>query len=753
MKILLIVKQKKNLDTFRGALGCLLDRGHSISLAVQERDERRDLEFDHAGLSVVRCPSTRTDEWSGVASLLRSLRDCAHYLRPQLRDAVKLQTRTVLKLRQELQVAATHEDLASGLRSIPAPQVSRIETVLKLAERSLPRDPLYDELIGSQRPDLVLLSPVVHFGSAQADLVASARGLGIPVGMLLFSWDNLSTKGCLHRRPDWLFVWNEQQRREAHLLHGFPPERVVVVGAPRFDPFFALQSQISREGFHRPLGLDPSKPTLLYVCSSRFVSDGELAFIGRWLNDVRRSSSALLRECNVLVRPHPDVDLLGPGEPFEKARWPELKSLKGDFARPFDDQGVVVLRTAFRSPQGLYESIWHSSAVVGLNTSAELEAGIAARPVFTIVANTPEVDGQHTTLHFHYLLKDHGGFVSVAANLEEHCAQLDAALREPPDGEPIRAFIGQFLRPHGIDKPVAPLLADAIERTLTRPVTAVPQADVPGRAEADAAEHNDDASAPTLEQVTENVVRLARHGIRLDVHATPEISRVMRKDVFAFEEETVEWLTHDVGIGDVVYDLGAGVGVYTLIAAKHRGATVVAFESGYAAFGRLCDNLLLNACDGRVIPIPLELSDEDGLKELKYERWRAGQDRHRLREDDWHVRGTFGEHPYVQPVLVTRLDAAVERHGLPRANHLRLARSVTAPKALAGGIATLTMTALKSIFLTTAAQDADAAVAQLSAIGWAVEARSHSQEDTWHLRFRRHPVGATQRAGTSAARS
>jgi hypothetical protein len=64
----------------------------------------------------------------------------------------------------------------------------------------VPGDPLWKAFIREQAPDVVLLSPVVHFGSAQADLVAAGRSLGIPVGMLLFSWDNLSTKGRLHQR-------------------------------------------------------------------------------------------------------------------------------------------------------------------------------------------------------------------------------------------------------------------------------------------------------------------------------------------------------------------------------------------------------------------------------------------------------------------------------------------------------------------------------------------------------------------------
>ena len=264
---------------------------------------------------------------------------------------------------------------------------------------------MFDEFLRCEKPDVLLVSPLVHFGPAQSDVVASASRLGIPAWMLLYSWDNLSTKGTLHRWPDWMFVWNEQQRNEAEALHGFDPERVTVVGAPRFDTFFSLRAAMGREQFHDPLGLDPTRPTLLYVCSSRFVSEGELPFIRRWLGELRGSASETLRTCNVLVRPHPDIALLPDDFRMPRHRWPAAPILIARTARPFDEERAMVLQTDLTTPQGLYESIVHSNAVVGLNTTAELEAGIVGRPVFTIVADDGAVDGQSSTIHFHYLTK------------------------------------------------------------------------------------------------------------------------------------------------------------------------------------------------------------------------------------------------------------------------------------------------------------------------------------------------------------
>jgi len=42
------------------------------------------------------------------------------------------------------------------------------------------------------------------------------------------------------------------------------------------------------------------------------------------------------------------------------------------------------------------------------------------------------------------------------------------------------------------------------------------------------------------------------------------------------------------------------------------------FEPGYANFARLCENISLNRCGDRVVPVPLRLADANGLVRLVY---------------------------------------------------------------------------------------------------------------------------------------
>ena len=110
-----------------------------------------------------------------------------------------------------------------------------------------------------------------------------------------------------------------------------------------------------------------------------------------------------------------------------------------------------------------FDSLYHSVAAVGINTSAQIEAGIVGRPVYSIRA-AEYVTTQEGTLHFHYLLNENGGLLHMSPTLEEHARALSTALdRTPEDERRLREFVKGFVRPRGLDVAATPLLADAIE--------------------------------------------------------------------------------------------------------------------------------------------------------------------------------------------------------------------------------------------------------------------------------------------------
>jgi FkbM family methyltransferase len=688
MKFLLIAKQKKNVDTFEAVLGELLARGQDVTLAMQQRDPERDARLSerlhHERFALVPCPDVRMDGWRAAAPLVRTARDWAQYTRPAYRTASKLHRRAVERLFRELGASLSGEapPLAAGAGA-------RVRDALAHIERAIPSDALHEEFLDRHRPDVLLVTPGLHFGSGQTDYIKAARARGVPVWMLLFSWDNLSTKGALHEPPDLMFVWNERQRHEAVELHDFPADRVVVAGAPRFDDFFALEPRVPRDAFFAPLGLDPERPTLLYLCSSRFIAARELAFIGSWLSALRAAGPPLDR-CNVIVRPHPDVLLVDGGPDPEAVTWPGMRQATGWVQRPFDDAAAVVLRTTYGTPQAFYECLHHARAVVALNTSAELEAGIAGRPVYTVLSTDAAADGQANTIHFNYLLREHGGFVHYAPDLASHVGQLAAAVDAPADTASIRTFIGAFLRPLG-DMPVAPALAAMlIERAAAPPWAS--RAAASGREGAaralDRAPVDDDVtivgrSSGALE--SRPTVPLGSPDSAVRLYATPATERSTRRGAVTVPPALDAWLSADVAPGEVLYDIGAGVGAATLSAAMRRNAVVVAFEPGFAAFHELCDNVILNGCAGRVIPLPVALGARAGLRSLAYPH-DAGSHQHALRGREWRPGRDVPGERYTQPVCAETLDEVVSRHRLPPPHALRIAVRSGAADVLQGAV-------------------------------------------------------------------
>jgi hypothetical protein len=146
----------------------------------------------------------------------------------------------------------------------------------------------------------------------------------------------------------------------------------------------------------------------------------------------------------VIVRPHPR----------SVRQWNEV-----DLGR--HGRVGLSLSRVLNADQSLYDALYHSAAVVGLNTSAQIEAGILGKPVLTLLAPGFE-KGQQGTLHFRYLLREEGGFVELAHDLDEHKTHLARAVSGGYAVDEIRGAVERFIRPEGWGRRATPILADAI---------------------------------------------------------------------------------------------------------------------------------------------------------------------------------------------------------------------------------------------------------------------------------------------------
>jgi len=280
----------------------------------------------------------------------------------------------------------------------------------------------------------------------------------VRTGLCVHSWDNLTTKGLIRLLPDRIFVWNDAQRREAVSLHGAAASQVSVTGAPVYDQWFGRSPNASREAFCSRAGLSDAGPFFLYLCSSPFIAPDELSFITRWVAAVRSAADADVRRAGILIRPHPSTD---------PRIWATFDPTQFDNVVVWPAAGANPVDAASKSDY--FDSMFHAAAAVGINTSAQIEAGIVGRRVYSV--RVPECVGtQEETLHFQYLLQESGGLLNMAATLEEHVAALGGALRpDPGEAVRLREFVRGFVRPAGLDVAATPRLVDAIEELGCQP--------------------------------------------------------------------------------------------------------------------------------------------------------------------------------------------------------------------------------------------------------------------------------------------
>ncbi len=438
---------------FESVVRRLAERGHQIHLLIghdpdptgQWTPSADALAASSPNITMAFAHRSIDDRWLDLRMMLRLGGDYVRFVQPEYDAAPILRERARDRVPEMIRNAADYDGPARyGVRRL-------LRASLRAAERVLPPAPELEKAVREYQPDVTLVTPLIDLGSYQHDVVRVSRARGIPTAVCVGSWDHLSSKALIRDQPDVVFVWNETQKREAVTMHGVAAERVTVTGAQCFDQWFDRQPALARDLFAEKVGLDASRPFLLYVCSALFEgSPNEAQFVLAWLAALRSSSDERLRHAGVLIRPHPKRSVEWDGVDLSPhpnvALWPRRGTAPNDAPSKAD----------------YFDSLFHSAAIVGLNTSALIEGGIIGRPVHTLLL--PEFQkNQEGTLHFHYLLD--AGLLRATRTLPEHVAQLASTLATAdPSTNANRAFVEAFVRPNGLHVSATETFVDAVER-------------------------------------------------------------------------------------------------------------------------------------------------------------------------------------------------------------------------------------------------------------------------------------------------
>jgi hypothetical protein len=442
---------------FESLIVALAERGHHVHLLAEEPErfggqglvER--LAAAHEKVSWGWAPTRDEDRWLSTARKVRHGLEYVRFLDPRY-DGFP-------KVRQVAEDRAPR-GLVALLRA-PAGRTrlgrSLVAGLLQRSEHLMPTSDAIEALLRERAPDLVLLASLTYSRAQQIDYLKAAQKLGIRTAACVMGFDHLSSKAPIHIVPDRVFVWNETQRLEAVDLHGIAADRISVTGAQCYDQWFGRQPSRSRADFCRAAGLDPDRPYLLYVCSAMSPNPNEARFVLEWVSRLRASADPALREAGVMVRPHPER--MKEWSDFDRSSFRDVV-LRG--RNPIDGAAKA----------DYFDALYHSSAVVGIVTSAFLEAGVVGRPVHTLLL--PQFRSyQREMRHFQYLMEVEGGLLQGAHSFEEHLAQLSASLagRDDRRAQTWR-FLEAFVRPRGLQISATEIFAGEVEALGRQPAPA-----------------------------------------------------------------------------------------------------------------------------------------------------------------------------------------------------------------------------------------------------------------------------------------
>ena len=166
------------------------------------------------------------------------------------------------------------------------------------------------------------------------------------------------------------------------------------------------------------------------------------------------------------------------------------------------------------------------------------------------------------------------------------------------------------------------------------------------------------------------------------------------------EPETINWIETYFEADDVLYDVGANVGAYSLVAWKFldKKVKIYALEPAFPNFSQLCRNLIVNGCGREIIPLQVALSDQTSLGLFNYRTLISGSAVHALGEPVDQQGEEFSP-VAVQSLLRYKLDDLIDQFRFEIPNHIKIDVDGTEFEILRGMDKTLDNKLVKTLML------------------------------------------------------
>lgn len=180
--------------------------------------------------------------------------------------------------------------------------------------------------------------------------------------------------------------------------------------------------------------------------------------------------------------------------------------------------------------------------------------------------------------------------------------------------------------------------------------------------------------------------------------AIPNEASKWRVDTFFSKEpETLEWIS-SFRSDEVLVDVGANVGMYSVFAAAYTGVTVIALEPESQNYALLNRNIFLNNLSEKIVAFPYAVSQKHGTDLLHLSSWGAAGSCHAAGEAVGFDGNTFRP-AFSQGVITISLDTLLAGFRLPPNCHLKIDVDGLEDEVIFGSRALLERNAFSSVLV------------------------------------------------------
>ena len=166
--------------------------------------------------------------------------------------------------------------------------------------------------------------------------------------------------------------------------------------------------------------------------------------------------------------------------------------------------------------------------------------------------------------------------------------------------------------------------------------------------------------------------KVGKHSVRFLVSSFIEYL-LRAQDSYRREEVTMYWINNKIDNDDIVFDIGANIGAYSLLIGLNvtRGSgRVYAFEPESSNFHALNRNIRLNSLTKTVLPYAIAFGDKRRVSEFFLSSIIPGSALHGI--DNPNSGGRHFEAKHIQGVYVMTVDDFVREHNVEFPNHIKI---------------------------------------------------------------------------------